>query len=55
MNKKKEYIQPQAVVVECDCDTMLAVSRLEYTDEEADKEQEVLSNGRRGTWGDLWE
>lgn len=55
MKTKDEYVKPLAVVVETECNTMLAASKLEYTDENADKDLEVLSNGRRGTWGDLWQ
>ncbi len=54
MRKKEQYIHPQAVVVECECNAMLAASELKYTDESADKNLEVLSNGRRGSWGNLW-
>ena len=54
MRMKDEYVKPLTVVVETECNTMLAASKLEYTDEKADKELEVLSNSRRGAWGDLW-
>ena len=55
MRMKDEYVKPLTVVVETECNTMLAASKLEYTDENADKDLEVLSNNRRGTWGDLWQ
>ena len=55
MNIKKDYVKPQVVVVEIECNTMLAVSNLEYSDENADKDLEILSGERRGTWGNLWE
>ena len=42
-------------VVELECCTLLAVSALQYTEEKADKDTEVLSNGRRDNWGNLWE
>ena len=52
----EKYIKPQIEVLECECNMMLAVSELKYNDEEADKDKEVLSGGRRGdTWGNLWE
>ena len=54
MRKKEQDIQPQIVVVECECNAILAASELKYTDESADENVEVLSNDRRGTWGDLW-
>ena len=55
MKTKDDYVKPLTVVVETECNTMLAASKLEYTDENADKDLEVLSNDRRGAWGDLWE
>ena len=55
MKKKKYYIKPQVVVLEIECNTILAVSNLEYSDESADKDLEVLSNDRRDSWGNLWE
>lgn len=55
MRKKEQYIQPQIVVVECECNVMLAASELKYTDESADENLGVLSNKRRGSWGNLWE
>lgn len=54
MKTKDDYVKPQIVVIEAECNTMLAASKLGYTDEEADKDLEVLSNKRRGKWGDLW-
>ena len=55
MKTKDDYVKPQIVVIEAECNTMLAASKLGYTDEEADKDLEVLSKKRRGTWGNLWE
>ena len=55
MKIKKHYVRPQVVAVECECHTMLAISNIGYSDERADKGTEVLSNDRRGSWGNLWE
>lgn len=55
MKIKKHYVRPQVVVEEIECNTMLATSNLKYSDESADKDLEVLSNDRRGSWGNLWE
>ena len=55
MKIKKHYVRPQTVVVKYECNSMLAISNLGYRDESADKDLEVLSKKRRGTWGNLWE
>ena len=55
MKTKEEYVKPLTVVVETECNPRLAASKLEYPDENADKDLEVLCNGRRGAWGDLWQ
>lgn len=56
---KKKYIKPLVEIVELDIEMMIATSgeenlEIEYTDEEASEEYEVLVNKRRGVWGDLW-
>lgn len=55
MKKMKKYTKPQIAVVQCECNTILAVSELKYSDEEANTSIEALSGKRRGTWGNLWE
>ena len=51
--KKKEYIKPSAEVVEIETVQMLASSAedIPVVDGEG---TEILSNDRRGKWGDLW-
>ena len=56
---KKKYIKPLVEIVELDIEMMIATSgeenlEIEYTDEDASEEYEVLVNKRRGVWGDLW-
>lgn len=57
--QKKIYIAPLVKVIELDMEMIIAASgdeelEIEYTDEEANEEFEVLVNKRRGVWGDLW-
>ena len=53
MQKKKEYVSPSIEVIEMETkEEMLALSV--YDDKTADPNEEVLSNKRRGKWGDLW-
>ena len=50
--KKKQYITPQMEIAEIELVTMTAMSvgiSDEITDDDA-----VMSNRRRGTWGNLW-
>lgn len=49
---KELYIQPHTEVVEVETERMLALS---VSDEQASSREDVLTNRRRGTWGDLWE
>ena len=51
--KKKEYIAPQMEVIEIETVQMLAASAedIPVVDGEG---TEILSNDRRGKWGDLW-
>lgn len=50
---KKEYVTPtvQHCVME---PIMLLALSLEYTDEKADGNIEILSGERRAAWGDIW-
>ena len=53
MQKKKEYVSPSIEVIEMETkEEKLALSV--YDDKTADPNEEVLSNKRRGKWGDLW-
>lgn len=52
--KKKKYIAPQMEVVDLDVVTMLATSKnIGVFDTPTDADA-VMSNRRRGTWGNLW-
>lgn len=51
--KKKDYIKPTCVVSNMVPAEMLAQS-VEYFDEEQTYGSECQSNGRRGSWGNLW-
>ena len=53
MDMKKEYIKPVAEELLLDTVQMIATSML-IGDGEATEEGGALSNGRRGTWGNLW-
>lgn len=54
MQTKKKYVVPSIEVVEVAAkEEMLALSV--YDDKTADPNEEVLSNRRRGEWGNLWE
>lgn len=52
--EKKAYIKPSAEVIEIDTVQMLAASAedIPVVDEGG---TEILSNDRRGTWGNLWD
>ena len=52
---KQNYIKPQTTVLELEVAEMMATSFIDYTSEIASDEYEVLSNKRRGSWGNLWE
>lgn len=53
MQKKKEYVSPSIEVIEMETkEEMLALSV--FDDKTADPNEEVLSNKRRGKWGNLW-
>ena len=51
---KKKYIAPVMDIVEIEATEMLAVSSVGYTDKEASNDYEALTNGSRGSWGNLW-
>ena len=50
--EKKEYITPETEVIELEPTSMIAAS-IGVSDETTD-DGAVMSNGRRGNWGDLW-
>lgn len=52
--KKKEYIKPSAEVVEIETVQLLAASAedIPVVDGEG---TDILSNDRRGKWGNLWD
>ena len=49
---KTEYMQPLIEVVEVETEDMLALS---MSDEQASSSEDVLTNRRRGSWGNLWD
>ena len=49
--EKETYIAPQMEVIEIESVEMMATS-LVFNEEGGNEES--LSNGRRGKWGDLW-
>ena len=55
--EKKEYIKPSAEVIEIETVQMLAASANDIPVVGGDDQggTEILSNGRRGKWGDLWD
>ncbi|MBR5851423.1 MAG: hypothetical protein IKY73_02750 [Bacteroidaceae bacterium] len=50
---RKKYIAPTLYSCILEPVSMLALS-LEYTDEKADSNVEILSGKSRNNWGDLW-
>ena len=56
--EKKEYIKPamEVMTIEVEAQMMTASPNVQpgFGGGEADGEGEVLSNGRRGEWGNLW-
>ena len=50
---KKTYIKPEMEVTNLELVTMIATSAPKIEIEDGSGE-EILSNGRRGTWGNLW-
>lgn len=54
---KNTYLKPETEVIDIQAGQMLASSVVGNSlyDDDADAEKEVLSTGRRGSWGNLWE
>lgn len=53
MQTKKIYVSPSIEVIEMETkEEILSLSV--YDDRTADPNEEVLSNKRRGIWGNLW-
>lgn len=53
---KKQYIKPEVNVEEILTVTMLAASGgMDVGNDVYDKDSDVASTTRRGTWGNLWE
>ena len=50
--EKKAYIAPQIEVLEIESVEMMATS---FELKEEGGNEESLSNGRRGSWGNLWD
>lgn len=49
------YLKPQMVLKTIELHEFITTSPLiEVSDNNADPDQESLSNGRRANWGDLW-
>lgn len=49
----RKYEKPMAYDIEITSQNIIA-SSLKYTEENADKNFEVLSNKNRGDWGNFW-
>jgi hypothetical protein len=49
---KKEYIKPEIVVEELEFETLMMTDSFVLNEEGGNEES--LSTGRRGKWGDLW-
>ena len=50
--EKKQYITPQMEIVEIELVTMIAMSV--GVSDDPTKDDAVMSNRHRGTWGNLW-
>lgn len=50
----KKYETPKACPISITAADIIASSGLDYSDESADKEIEVLSGKKRGEWGNIW-
>jgi hypothetical protein len=50
----KQYKKPVALEVDITCLSIIATSGLRYTNENADKDSEVLAGQSRGEWGNVW-
>ena len=51
--KKKQYITPQMEIAEIELVTMIAMSV--GVSDETTEDDAVMSNRRRGRWGNLWD
>lgn len=51
---KKEYIKPEMVVEEIVLETMLLADSIIPGEDGEVGEGDILSNDRRGSWGNLW-
>ena len=57
MINKKTYQAPHTEIIRLDIEQMIATSGINsvgYTNDAVDKNEDALSNDRRGSWGDLW-
>ena len=52
--RKASYSKPECMVCEMVPESLLALS-VECSDEENTYGSECLGNGRRGSWGNLWD
>ena len=50
----KEYKKPTVHEIEISLHGIIAASGLQYSDESADKDYEVLAGKHRGEWGNMW-
>lgn len=50
----KEYQRPIAQEIEINLHGIIAASGLQYSDESADNDYEVLAGKHRGEWGNMW-
>ena len=52
---KKQYIAPAMEVTELEIIEMLAASNLKFdVSDETTEDDALMSNDRRGSWGNLW-
>ncbi|MBR3858670.1 MAG: hypothetical protein IKJ18_01440 [Bacteroidaceae bacterium] len=53
---KKTYIKPEITIIDVDTVEMIAASPIPSIgiDKEGEGGTEILSNDRRGSWGNLW-
>ncbi|MBQ4083800.1 MAG: hypothetical protein IJC77_06035 [Bacteroidaceae bacterium] len=50
---KKAYIKPELMVEELATESLMLVASMSLNEEGG--EEQSLTNGRRGSWGNLWE
>lgn len=54
--EKKTYIAPAMEMIAVEAVTMLAASNKDFNiSDETTKDDAVMSNRNRGTWGNLWD